>query len=69
VVGGSRGGKTYYSGAQRVLCEIYDELIVEVSGYARDGELLSKQEIAGWMDARHKVAAAARLFAPAETEE
>jgi hypothetical protein len=65
VVGGSRNGKTVYSGAQRVLCTIYDDLIREVSGY-RAG--VSENLMGQVMDARHKVAAAERLFASAETE-
>ena len=69
VVGGSRGGKTFYSGAQRVLVEIYDELICSVEGYSLHGAKLEGSPIDLRMDARHKVAAAARLFAPAETEE
>jgi len=70
VVGGSRGGKTFYSGAQRVLCEIYDELIDGVVGYAiHGGRGPAREDVVQWMDARHKVAAAARLFAAAETEE
>lgn len=70
VVGGSRSGKTIYSGAQRVLCEIYDELIQGVEGYCFDGQALADpRAIASGMDARHKVAAAASLFASAETEE
>jgi hypothetical protein len=69
VVGGSRGGKTFYSGAQRVLVEIYDELIVGFDGYQVNGMRDDKDLAVRWMDARHKVAAAARLFAPAETEE
>ena len=72
VVGGARSGKTIYTGAQKSLCGIYDELIVSVAGYAINGEELgpnaAAEKIAQWMDARHKVEAASRLFASVETE-
>lgn len=73
VVGGSRGGKTIYTGAQRVLCQIYDELIQSVEGYAWNGEEIgenaAREKLATMMDARHKVAAAAQLFSIPEMEE
>ena len=70
VVGGSRSGKTIFSGAQRVLCSIYDELVQRVDGYAAGAAPLSgNREIAQWMDARHKVAAAQKLFASIDAEE
>lgn len=62
VVGGSRRGKTYWSGAQAELIEIYDELIVGVDGYTFKSCNLSDREIARNMDAYHKVVAAEQLF-------
>jgi hypothetical protein len=66
VVGGSRSGKTIYAGAQRVLCSIYDELIKDYEGYCVNG---SPNFMSDKMDARHKVAAAERLFAAVEVEQ
>jgi len=67
VIGGSRKGTTVYKGAQRTLAAIYDELILRVEGYVVNGQPLEGREaIARSMDAYHKVAAVARLFAPQE---
>jgi hypothetical protein len=66
VVGGSRSGRTVYSGAQRVLCDIYDDLIKEIHGYSFNG---STNVWSDAMDTRHKVVAAERLFAAVEAEE
>jgi hypothetical protein len=69
IVGGSRGGKTIYRGAQKTLIEIYDELIQSVEGYTLNGQPMGSQSnIVYAMDAYHKVVAAAYLFRPAETE-
>jgi hypothetical protein len=68
IVGGSRGGKTRWMGAQPALAELYDELIVSVEGYAVKGELLGadRDRIVEEMDTYHKVAAADALFSAAE---
>ncbi|MDR3723264.1 MAG: hypothetical protein P4K83_02090 [Terracidiphilus sp.] len=68
VVGGSRRGETRWIGAQPVLAELYDELIVSVEGYTVDGKELGSDRaaIVANMDTFHKVAAADFLFAPAE---
>jgi hypothetical protein len=69
IVSGSRKGTTVFHGAQRTLAALYDELIMDVGGYAVNGVALEgREEIARHMDAYHKVAAAAQLFAPAEIE-
>jgi hypothetical protein len=69
IISGSRKGTTIFRGAQRTLAALYDELIVSVAGYAVNGVALEgREEIARQMDAYHKVAAAAQLFAPADIE-
>lgn len=66
VDGGTRTAKTVWLGAQRVLAELYDELIVSVDGYTLNGAPLNTiMAIAASMDTYHKVAAAEQLFAPA----
>ena len=68
VVGGSRSGRTIYMGAQEVLCELYDELIVSVEGYSVEGvELKGVAPIRAYMDLHHKFTAAQELFAPSST--
>ena len=69
VIGGSRTGKTIYSGAQITLAELYDELILSVDGYAFHGVPLAddKEAIRSKMDMLHKVMAAQELFQPQET--
>lgn len=69
VVGGSRTGKTIYSGAQVTLAELYDELILSVDGYAVNGVPLAddKEAIRRSMDMLHKVMAAQEMFQPQET--
>ena len=62
VVGGSRTGKTLWLGAQDVLIEIYDELIVETRGYLFPHDAFDPRH----MDGYHKVAAAQALFTPVE---
>ncbi|MBN9614410.1 MAG: hypothetical protein BGO25_05550 [Acidobacteriales bacterium 59-55] len=66
IVGGSRSGKTRWLGAQATLAEIYDELIISVSGYTVNGEQLTddRDAIVANMDMYHKVAAAEGLFVP-----
>jgi hypothetical protein len=69
IISGSRKGMTIFRGAQRTLAALYDELITGVAGYAVNGVALEgREEIAQHMDAYHKVAAAAQLFAPADIE-
>jgi hypothetical protein len=69
VVGGSKGGKTIYYGAEKTLVEIYDELIQSVEGYTWNGEPVTVPQQC--MDTSHKVLAALQLFKspPAEPEE
>lgn len=71
VVGGSRTGKTIWMGTQRVLLELYDELIREVEGYTSGGKTLGNTgAIVAEMDAYHKVVAGQMLFqVPAQPEE
>lgn len=65
ILGGSRTGTTIYPGAQGVLAELYDELIVSVEGYGLGGQPLSgREQIAREMDMQHKVAAAQEIFQP-----
>ncbi|QHN04428.1 hypothetical protein FTO74_14425 [Granulicella sp. WH15] len=65
VVGGSRSGKTIYTGAHAVLCDLYDELILSVEGYSVDGKpLTSVEQIRAEMDLHHKFSAAQELFNP-----
>jgi hypothetical protein len=65
VVGGSRGGKTQWLGAQATLAELYDELVASVEGYTVDGAEPDREAIVEFMDTYHKVAAIDLLFAPA----
>ena len=70
VVGGSRSGKTIYTGAQKELVAIYDKLIRSADGYVVNGQPLEgPEQIREWMDTRHKVAAAQQLFASLSVEE
>jgi hypothetical protein len=67
VTGGSRTGKTRWLGAQAILAELYDELVVGVDGYTLNGApLTGKSSIVAAMDTYHKAAAAEALFTPAE---
>jgi hypothetical protein len=69
IVNGSRKGTTIYHGAQRTLAVLYDELIRSVAGYAENGIALEgRDQIARRMDAYHKVAAMAQVFAPSAVE-
>lgn len=65
VVGGSRNGRTIYTGAQEVLCELYDELILSVDGYSWKGDPLADPK--SLMDLHHKFTAAQELFNPSST--
>jgi hypothetical protein len=67
IVGGSRGGKTVWKGAQKELARIYDELIVSVEGYTfNDVPVEGRDQAAKVMDTYHKVAAALHLFRAAD---
>ena len=74
IISGSRKGVTVYHGAQKTLAALYDELILNVAGYAVNGTALGGSDDAGrdqirrHMDTYHKVAAAVQLFAPANVE-
>jgi hypothetical protein len=69
IVSGSRKGTTIYHGAQRTLAALYDELVVNVAGYAVNGvAIMGRDEIVRAMDAYHKVAAVAQLFSAASVE-
>ena len=68
ILGGSRKGKTIYAGAQALLCDLYDELILTVDGYSLNGvQLSSRSDIIGNMDLHHKFTAAQTLFNPQST--
>lgn len=70
ILGGDRSGTTQYPGAQSLLAELYDELVVSVEGYVVDGApaaSLSREGIARHMDMHHKVIAALQIFQPQET--
>jgi hypothetical protein len=64
VIGGSRkGSTTIYSTKNRLLLDLYDELIQSVDGYAVAGKPLeSVEHIRREMDGFHKVEAVAQLF-------
>lgn len=67
VIGGSRRGKTVWSGNRHALIELYDELIQAVDGYSVHGAALTDvEQIRQEMDAGHKVVAASELFAVPE---
>lgn len=69
VVGGSRTGKTIYQGAQLLLAQLYDDLIVSVEGYSVGETPLTvdRAAIVREMDMLHKVIAAQELFQPQDT--
>ena len=68
VVGGSRTGRTIYTGAQETLCDLYDELVLSVDGYAVKGEpLAGLDQIRSYMDLHHKFTAAQELFNPSSS--
>lgn len=70
IIGGSRTGRTIHPSKHLLLTQIYDELVVSVSGYAIAGRPLEgaveiRQEMDGW----HKISAMAKLFAGPEEQE
>jgi hypothetical protein len=70
VVGGSRTGKTIWTGRQELLAHFYDELIASVDGYTVAGVPLTEaSQIKAQMDTHHKVAAAQALFSAGEESE
>lgn len=67
ILGGDRSGTTQYPGAQRVLAELYDELVVEIEGYSwGEARHLGRDVIATTMDMHHKVLVALQIFQPQE---
>ena len=69
VVGGARKGTTIYSLRNRVMLELYDQLIQSVDGYGVAGKPLeSVEQIRREMDAYHKVEAVGQLFNPMEAQ-
>jgi hypothetical protein len=68
-VGGSRTGRTVYLGAHATLCDLYDELILSVDGYAIGDQALTtdKPLILARMDAFHKLVAMKTLIDPSPT--
>lgn len=67
ICGGSRQGKTIWSGNRPALVELYDELIQSVEGYSvGSAPLTSVEQIQREMDAAHKVIAAEELFSAPE---
>lgn len=65
VIGGSRSSKTVYQGAQLLLAQLYDELVIGVSGYMLRGQpLTSREQVICEMDMLHKVMAAQEIFQP-----
>ena len=70
VVGGSRSGKTIYQGAQLLLADLYNELVISVDGYTAYGAPLETYDvICREMDMLHKVIAVQELFQPQEISE
>lgn len=71
VVGGTRTGRTIYPGRQKLLAELYDQLVESVEGYGVAGqELKGAEQIRREMDAFHKVSAVQLLFvSPDQGEE
>lgn len=67
VVGGARNGRTIHGGRHRTLSQLYDEMIVEVEGYAANGQpLTGRSAIVQQMDYTHKVTAIDELFSTAD---
>jgi hypothetical protein len=63
VVGGSRNGTTIHSLRNKVMLDLYDQLIQSVEGYGIAGKALeSPEQIRREMDGYHKVQAVAQLF-------
>jgi hypothetical protein len=70
VVGGSRTGKTIWTGRQELLALFYDELIESVDGYSVNGASLTDvRDIRAQMDTHHKVTAAQALFSGGDEAE
>lgn len=70
VVGGTRkGATTIYSLKNKLLLELYDELVQSVEGYGVAGApLTSVEQIRREMDAYHKVESVAQLFNTVEPQ-
>ena len=66
-VRGSRTGKSLLPSRLRELARFYDELLLEVSGYALNGAPAAREDALRYMDALHKQTAVSALFAPEET--
>lgn len=64
IVGGAKNPTTIYGTKHRVLLELYDELVLGVSGYSVAGTPLADDQsaIRREMDAYHKVQAVQQLF-------
>jgi hypothetical protein len=70
IVPGSRTGRTIYPVREKILLNLYDELIRTVEGYGVDGKaLVDREAIVREMDGFHKVAAVGCLFSRAGEEE
>ncbi|MDP9264074.1 MAG: hypothetical protein M3O85_07130 [Acidobacteriota bacterium] len=75
IIGGSRGessyrGRTVHSSDQCILADLYDELVVSVSGYSvarrpLEGTEQIRREMDGW----HKISVMSKLFAGPHAEE
>lgn len=66
-VRGSRTGKSLLPSRLRELSRFYDELLMDVRGYALNGAPATRQDALRHMDALHKQTAVSALFAPEET--
>jgi hypothetical protein len=65
ILGGDRAGTTQRLGAQKLMAELYDEMIISVDGYCLNGTPLEgRDNIAREMDTHHKVTAARQIFEP-----
>ena len=65
-VRGSRTGKSLLPSRLRELARFYDELLLEVSGYALNGAPAAREDALRYMDALHKQTAVSALFTPEE---
>jgi len=67
ILGGDRTGETLYPGAQMLLAELYDELVLSVDGYCKSGEAITTPaDIKECMDIHHKVMVAQKIFQPGD---
>ena len=66
-VRGSRTGKSLLPSRLRELARFYDDLLLDVSGYALRGAPLTREDALRYMDALHKQTAVSALFAPEES--